>query len=225
MGVMTLSEMAQEIYFGLGQRNEADPSTVSGAAFLTQRIRDAYRHVCSPKVFDHPALRNLKVDLTLGGGTNENNHVESFALPARLRAVDVVRNETDGIRWDPDRFENFMNRGVSPRRWARRGQRIYLPVNESTNGNLLRIHYTGRPDLILAATSGFTEIDEEWDTVIVELGISFAFGRLGNTALADYHQAIAATMIEDNIEAASLEAKNAGWTNDLLDTDPYQERG
>ncbi len=223
MGLLTLSEMQAEVYTGLGQRNEANPSTVAGAAFLTQRLRDAYRHVCSPKVYDHPALHNLQVDFLLGTGTDEGQQTESFALPTRLRAIELVRNEQDGYRLGPDRFENFMDRGGRPRLYTRRGQRLYVPVADNTNGQTLRVHYWGRP-LPLAAAGAATEIGEEWDSVVVTLAISFAYGRLGDPGQADYHQALAAALIDDNAPEGALEARNAGWMNDLSDTDPYQAR-
>lgn len=223
MGTLTVQQMAEEVWFATGQRDEVDPSTTAGLAILTQRIRDAYRHVCSAKVFDHPALHNLQQDFTAGAGTAEGQNAESFALPTRLRAIEFVRDETSGYRLEPDRFDEFMNRGAAARRYARRGQRIYLSTSTETAGHTIRVHYWGAP-AALADASSTTEISDEWDQIIVTLATSLTFGRLGQVALADYHQSIAAAMIEDQVGNVALEAGNAGWQNDLSDTDPYQPR-
>jgi len=223
MGLMTLSEMREDIYVGMAQRNEINPATASGKALLNFRIRDAYRHVCSPLVYDHPVLHNLQEDFVLGSGTPEGQNTESFTLPARLRALELVRNETNGYVHDPDRFDQFMNRGAAGQTFSRRGMRLYVPTSGSTTGHTLRVHYWGRP-LDLSLDGDVTEVGSEWDGIITRLAMAFSFGWLRETALADYHQSIAAQLINDQVAEGALEAKMSGWQNDLSDTDPYQSR-
>lgn len=215
MGVLTLAQFRVAVRLCLEDRTDLDPATTNGALFLNRWVNDAYRHVCLPSVYRHPAMQKSAA-VTAATATTE------YALAADVYAIRYVINTTKGLRYTPERPEE-LREGTSGRdmTWAREGNNLILRVAAGgTNGDTVRYSYWARPAL-LTADGSVTEIEEYWDGIIVNLAAGYGAANLGMMERADYYDDRAMRLINEHRVPGAFEAEDRGWRNDVTPTAPY----
>jgi hypothetical protein len=137
-----------------------------------------------------------------------------YALASDVYAIRYVINTTKGLRYVPERPEE-LREGTSGRdlTWAREGTNLILRVTSGTAGDTIRYSYWARPAL-LTADGSVTEIEEYWDTVIINLGAAYGAANLGMMERADYYDDRAARLINEHRGPGTFEAEDRGWRND-----------
>lgn len=207
MGVLNLQNFRDAVSLALGQRSDVSPSGAAGQALLDRWINDAYRYVCLPSVFRHPAMQASNT-LTLVDGTT-SYAMNSFD-PA-VYAIEFVINETKADRLLPETARELLdNPSGSDRRYARRGQALLIRATSASDGDTVRVYYWARP-AILNDPANVSLVEEYWDQVIWRLAAGFAWANLGSQEKADYFNASAAQLINDHREARAFEAEDRGW--------------
>lgn len=211
MGTLLLSEFRTEIRLALDDRSDLNPSNATALARLNRWTNDAYRHVCLPSVYRHPAMQSSGT-ITLDSDDSD----QLYALASDVYAIEFVINTTKGVRYEPEQARELLE-GTTGRdfAWARWGSNLIVRASTSTDGNTLRYYYWRRPTA-LSANSDVTAIEEYWDQVIITLGAAYGAANLGMREVADYYDDRAARLINDHRPASAFEAMDRGWRNDLV---------
>jgi hypothetical protein len=214
VGALTLTQFRVAVRLCLENRTDLDPATVNGALFLNRWTNDAYRHVCLPRVYRHPAMQQSAT-------VTADDAVSEYALASNVYAIRYVINETKDIKYVPERPEE-MREGASGRdlTWAREGGNLILRASAGTDGDTIRYYYWAKPTA-LAADGDVTAIDEYWDQVIVTLAAGYGAASLGMMERADYYDERAARLINDHVPPGTFEAEDRGWRNDITPVVSY----
>ena len=185
MGVQSLDSLREDIWLAMKRPEELNPGTVQGADQLNKAVNRSYRHISLPNIYKHAELET-QFDIPLVTAVSSY----SFAAASPLVwAIEQVKLEADEIvlrRW-PFKWLNELRLTDSrPSVYARRASTLFLNTRPTAaeNGDICRIYHTQRI-VDLALDADVTVVSQEWDQVIVQGGIFYAWLALDNKARAD----------------------------------------
>jgi hypothetical protein len=215
MGVLTLEQIREEVYFDLGNRTDtaADSGTRRGVneTRLDLWINDALRHLGHPNVFVHRQLMHT-FTLTMVDGTNSYTFDPAGAVSiSGIRFASYLRAAADSatvnkrkLKLADDQWfaERTLNTG-EPSIYAVEGDQLLLtPVpGASQAAQLVKVHAWRYPPLLVAGAT--TTLEPQWDELLI----------LGARWRAELHLGLLDLATETRANFAGLLNEYKDWRN------------
>jgi hypothetical protein len=215
MGILTTAEMITEVRSAIGQPSETDvPDTR-----ITLWLDWSYRHVCRPKIHRHREMR-VKETITLVTGQRNydvaSDYFSTYSLANttvgyRLIPMDQRRQDEPLLTSSRPQFYDI-DWYTDPLGQTTLSVLLYPNVASGYGGNELRHRYWKMP--VGTDTSGLTaatEIDSDWDEVIIVGAIWRGWRHRRSVQRAEIHKAEFAQLINEIPDRLVADVEDKDW--------------
>jgi hypothetical protein len=215
MGLLTLSELRDELQIALKQRNDLTD------AQLNRWINQGYTWVCTPEVRRHEELKST-YDVALVTGTNVYSlsqatvgyHILGISDVTYYASATVVNTaERHDVRPRDTRWFNdhrIPSAGGGPRHYAWRAAGIvFSPIPTSAeNGHQVRLE-TWREPVLLSNDADVTVLTNYWDEAVILAAQFIAEYRLGYRELSTATRQTAVGYVNEKSAGNELQADDS----------------
>jgi hypothetical protein len=223
MGNYTLAEYRDRLWMSMDRRPDLDPADPDNETMMDGWINDAYTHICDPKIYRHPAMRDVVLTPLVAG-------TRAYALPADIWAIRFVRL-VDGsnalIRSIKPRTEQQILSTTAatgePSSYARESDDIFIDTVPAAAdvGKVLLIYHWITPAL-LAVDGATTTISGRFDPGLLKFAAGYGWADQNQFERSDQCFALGAALVNDVGDIESQEHIDEEDWQISIQTEGYQ---